>query len=327
MPICGECGTNTTSKKFCGECGAKITANAALTRKVATSKVATSKVATNKVTTSKVTTSKVTTSKATPSKVTTSKRYASGDVPVKFQFLHSSKPIRCMASGKEFSGRYLKVNNNTYHSPSFQCCQCSKEIATRSTNNTFMMRNGDPWCNICIEWDKKNKKESKLDAPSLVSPEASTDKANSICPKCKKMVTKNQLKDSIELPSGLHHIKCTKCVGCGNKLDAVIGFKETSKGIYHPNCIPKNTDDVCVKCDKVVIGKFVKKKKKKWHPDCFVCEDCGTNLQGKGSITLRGKLLCGPCAKKSMGKKNVQIVRGNQKTGTQTVVVAKKNTR
>ncbi|XP_070545365.1 PDZ and LIM domain protein 5-like isoform X14 [Ptychodera flava] len=55
---------------------------------------------------------------------------------------------------------------------------------------------------------------------------------------------------------------------------------------------PPVTTPICEGCDRGIVGPFVKIKGKSYHPECFVCTACHTNLKNQGYFDIGGKLYC-----------------------------------
>ncbi|XP_008331155.1 PDZ and LIM domain protein 4 [Cynoglossus semilaevis] len=53
----------------------------------------------------------------------------------------------------------------------------------------------------------------------------------------------------------------------------------------------------CTRCCNGIVGTIVKARDKLYHPDCFVCDDCGLNLKHKGYFFLEDNLYCETHAK------------------------------
>ncbi|XP_071837962.1 LIM and senescent cell antigen-like-containing domain protein 1 isoform X1 [Apostichopus japonicus] len=51
----------------------------------------------------------------------------------------------------------------------------------------------------------------------------------------------------------------------------------------------------CGKCKEFVIGRVIKAMNNNWHPACFLCQLCGTQLADTGFVKNRGRALCHPC--------------------------------
>ncbi|XP_048885713.1 PDZ and LIM domain protein 4-like [Brienomyrus brachyistius] len=53
----------------------------------------------------------------------------------------------------------------------------------------------------------------------------------------------------------------------------------------------------CTRCAKNIIGVIVKARDKLYHPECFLCDDCGMKLKGKGYFIIEESLYCETHAK------------------------------
>ncbi|XP_051960173.1 PDZ and LIM domain protein 4 [Xyrauchen texanus] len=53
----------------------------------------------------------------------------------------------------------------------------------------------------------------------------------------------------------------------------------------------------CTRCANGIVGTIVKARDKLYHPDCFMCDDCGHNLKQKGYFFIDENLYCETHAK------------------------------
>uniref|UniRef100_A0A3Q2PKX6 PDZ and LIM domain protein 4 n=1 Tax=Fundulus heteroclitus TaxID=8078 RepID=A0A3Q2PKX6_FUNHE len=53
----------------------------------------------------------------------------------------------------------------------------------------------------------------------------------------------------------------------------------------------------CTRCCNGIVGTIVKARDKLYHPDCFMCDDCGINLKQKGYFFIEDSLYCETHAK------------------------------
>nr|XP_057942660.1 PDZ and LIM domain protein 4 [Doryrhamphus excisus] len=53
----------------------------------------------------------------------------------------------------------------------------------------------------------------------------------------------------------------------------------------------------CTRCCNGIVGTIVKARDKLYHPECFVCDDCGTNLKQRGYFFIEDNLYCETHAK------------------------------
>ena len=57
----------------------------------------------------------------------------------------------------------------------------------------------------------------------------------------------------------------------------------------------RNTRRFPVLADEFIIGRVIKAMNASWHPECFLCEICGTCLADSGYFKNAGRALCKPC--------------------------------
>ncbi|XP_061595389.1 PDZ and LIM domain protein 4 [Cololabis saira] len=53
----------------------------------------------------------------------------------------------------------------------------------------------------------------------------------------------------------------------------------------------------CTRCCNGIVGTIVKARDKLYHPDCFMCDDCGVNLKQRGYFFIEESLYCETHAK------------------------------
>ncbi|XP_077361224.1 PDZ and LIM domain protein 4 [Festucalex cinctus] len=53
----------------------------------------------------------------------------------------------------------------------------------------------------------------------------------------------------------------------------------------------------CTRCSNGIVGTIVKARDKLYHPECFACDDCGTNLKQRGYFFIEDNLYCETHAK------------------------------
>ncbi|XP_047462582.1 PDZ and LIM domain protein 4 [Mugil cephalus] len=53
----------------------------------------------------------------------------------------------------------------------------------------------------------------------------------------------------------------------------------------------------CTRCGNGIVGTIVKARDKLYHPECFMCDDCGVNLKQKGYFFIEDNLYCETHAK------------------------------
>ncbi|NXQ27994.1 PDLI4 protein, partial [Alaudala cheleensis] len=53
----------------------------------------------------------------------------------------------------------------------------------------------------------------------------------------------------------------------------------------------------CTRCSNGIVGTIVKARDKLYHPECFMCDDCGLNLKQRGYFFIEEQLYCETHAK------------------------------
>lgn len=73
------------------------------------------------------------------------------------------------------------------------------------------------------------------------------------------------------------HFTCSICT----KNLAGVGFFEEDNKILCRDCYAERFSPRCAHCDKPCIERYVTAGQKSYHPECFKCEKCATELSGK----------------------------------------------
>jgi len=60
----------------------------------------------------------------------------------------------------------------------------------------------------------------------------------------------------------------------------------------------------CFGCNELITARCLTAMDAKWHPDCFICFECGESLAGGSFVKYEEKAHCKPCAKEKKKKKH-----------------------
>ena len=117
------------------------------------------------------------------------------------------------------------------------------------------------------------------------------------CSVCRRSIT---TADGIRVGDKFYHRDCFVCAGCTRNFDPSDEiFIGKDNQILCSTCKLENpeeikTVDVCVYCKKPLGSAAMVALNYKWHPECFVCTDCGVVLTGFFRDT-DGVPYCEPC--------------------------------
>jgi len=108
------------------------------------------------------------------------------------------------------------------------------------------------------------------------------------------------VKGALVTASDKHYCEqCFKChhPGCGTVLAGLSFYEQNGK----PYCKKhyQDANNMICPCGKGIgKGQYASALDRKWHPECFVCEHCKTQLIGLSFSETNGKAFCVPCSEK-----------------------------
>ena len=91
-----------------------------------------------------------------------------------------------------------------------------------------------------------------------------------------------------------HHFVCVTC----KKPLTLESFRLRGDLLYCPEHIPHRLTLVCTGCKKELNGPSLRATNLWFHPSCFNCRLCGTNLSHKPYIMFKQRPVCQKCYKK-----------------------------
>lgn len=104
--------------------------------------------------------------------------------------------------------------------------------------------------------------------------------------------------ESLVNANGIHwHQKCFVCVQCFQPFPEGLFFEHEGRK-YCQQDYESLFAPVCSGCGQFIIGRLFTHKLSKWHPTCFTCYMCGTELNS-GFVKYQGQPTCKPCAAKA----------------------------
>uniref|UniRef100_A0A8C4QX56 LIM domain-containing protein n=1 Tax=Eptatretus burgeri TaxID=7764 RepID=A0A8C4QX56_EPTBU len=92
----------------------------------------------------------------------------------------------------------------------------------------------------------------------------------------------------------LYHPRCFVCAQCFQPFPDEL-FYEYDGRRYCENDFKKLYAPICATCVQFIIGRVIKALGKNWHPECFRCQNCKTQLSEIGFVGGPGRHLCRPC--------------------------------
>ncbi|KAF6019020.1 PDLIM5 [Bugula neritina] len=85
-----------------------------------------------------------------------------------------------------------------------------------------------------------------------------------------------------------NHFTCSKC----NSELVNMGFVELNGNVYCENDYESFFAPKCAKCRQAIIGDTINALEKTWHPNCFVCEECGEAISSGAFHVEQGRPYC-----------------------------------
>ena len=132
----------------------------------------------------------------------------------------------------------------------------------------------------------------KTNSPTIQRPNSPlTERKEYIC-----LVCNIKIKGKVISSKGnFYHEECFKCSACKNNLSGVpFSLKENLPICKTCNQNNSESNDSCGTCGKNITGEYLTAINLKYHPDCFVCFNCKSNI--KSGYGKRGnKPYCPPC--------------------------------
>ena len=88
-----------------------------------------------------------------------------------------------------------------------------------------------------------------------------------------------------------------KCYTCQTPLN-INNFTQRQGHFYCPKHVPVRPVLQCAKCGTEIPSKAIHALGAFYHPECFICCSCGSNLASKQYVTTEGHPICTSCFKK-----------------------------
>ncbi|XP_028514383.1 lipoma-preferred partner homolog [Exaiptasia diaphana] len=97
-----------------------------------------------------------------------------------------------------------------------------------------------------------------------------------ICHKCGQKVSGEG--SGCNAMDKLFHINCFVCHKCGCQLTGKVFYKVEDKAYCEADYL--SSLEICWVCNKQITDRILRATGKCFHPHCFLCEECGKNLDG-----------------------------------------------
>ncbi|GAB6030096.1 hypothetical protein CHUAL_005775 [Chamberlinius hualienensis] len=169
----------------------------------------------------------------------------------------------CAACGKPIVGQVVTALAKTWHPEHFTCIHCKQELGTKN----FFERDGQPYC--------------ETDYHNLFSPRCAYCNGP-ILDKCVSALDKSW------------HPEHFFCAQCGNQFGEE-GFHEKDGKPYCRDDYFEMFAPKCGGCSRPIMENYISALNTQWHPECFVCRDCKSKLQGSSFYAMEGKPVCAKC--------------------------------
>jgi hypothetical protein len=109
----------------------------------------------------------------------------------------------------------------------------------------------------------------------------------SVCHGCRRSITG----DYLTALGHEWHPTCFRCGACGMSVGEA-QFCGRDGQPYHATCFQERFSPRCARCSKPIAGSYVTALDRTWHPEHFVCAQCGRPFQGQSFYERDGKAYC-----------------------------------
>ncbi|CAF2063342.1 unnamed protein product [Rotaria magnacalcarata] len=177
----------------------------------------------------------------------------------------------------------IKFNNRSYHVNCFTCIMCNDNL-NNLTNKKFQINNdGEAICTKC-ERKQANK-----------------------CFLCQQAILREE---SIILENKYYHKNCFQCFQCQKSLINEKNFRIHSLKLCCFQCYTEHFAIRCEKCSELISnGITTSYNGKKYHPDCFQCRKCKTNIIDSKFTIHDDQICCIECYNEHFTEKCFQCLK------------------
>ncbi|KAA0150557.1 hypothetical protein FNF29_05132 [Cafeteria roenbergensis] len=175
---------------------------------------------------------------------------------------HTDLFLRCTGCGETVKDTEdgITALGKTWHRQCFTCTDCGSDFG----GGKFYSRDGKPYC-----------EEHYFE---------------NFAPKCAKC-TRPVVADGLRACGAVWHNSCFGCSVCSCSFED--GRFMEKDGV--PFCEEHYLDRFgqrCGGCGLVIKDKYLQALDQSWHPDCFVCAECGTGFDGGAFFSREGRPYC-----------------------------------
>ncbi|CAF1116215.1 unnamed protein product, partial [Rotaria sordida] len=176
---------------------------------------------------------------------------------------------KCTRSIDQNHQSNIRFNNRLYHTNCFTCGICHKNLSD-STNTNFAIHNNEPICAQCKQANAK------------------------ICYACQKPILTGGL---ITFDTNVYHDDCFRCSQCQKLLTYETKLNKHNSKPCCAACYDKKFAPQCSQCLKPIsTDKILTCDTKKYHPDCFRCDQCNRSLADEKDLyEYNSKPCCYQC--------------------------------
>ncbi|XP_055854469.1 LIM domain kinase 1 isoform X2 [Episyrphus balteatus] len=130
-----------------------------------------------------------------------------------------------------------------------------------------------------------------------------------LCSGCLNQIAENEYKTAL----GQHwHPECFRCSVCDNQLSS--WYFERNGLLFCKDDYWTQFGQSCQQCNVIITGPVMVAGDHKFHPECFLCQHCGTYIGDGDTYALieRSKLFCGHCYKEQVSELSTNSQQINQ---------------
>eukprot|EP00823_Brevimastigomonas_motovehiculus_P007099 TRINITY_DN6113_c0_g1_i1.p1 TRINITY_DN6113_c0_g1~~TRINITY_DN6113_c0_g1_i1.p1 ORF type:complete len:577 (-),score=171.57 TRINITY_DN6113_c0_g1_i1:657-2387(-) len=167
----------------------------------------------------------------------------------------------CAGCGKELTKAFVVAKEKKFHAECFVCTQCKTSLGGKAY----------------IEKDEKFYCED--DYYSLFNPR---------CAHCNEVI-KGPYINAMDKTWHPDHFVCTNCSKSFNGIQ----FLKNNDKPYCEECFQKLFSEKCARCGQPILGPVFEAVEKKYHLDCFVCDQGGHKIgEGQSFHCYENKIYC-----------------------------------
>ncbi|PAA92773.1 hypothetical protein BOX15_Mlig012898g1 [Macrostomum lignano] len=168
----------------------------------------------------------------------------------------------CAACGEQIHGQMVQALGRAWHLHHFVCAGgCGSQLSQQ----TFYEVSNSPYCEPCYQLEFSPK-----------------------CAQCDGAI----LDRCLTALGRRWHPEHFFCQMCTAPFSETSGFHEKDGRPYCLDCYSDQFAPKCRGCTAPITANYVTAMASMWHPECFVCQDCGRDLGGGNFYDLSGQPYC-----------------------------------